>query len=90
MAMCRQFGLTYKDAAHQLFLMEVAAIDSHYDAMQALNAISLRIRTTVHNQITNPILTLDAMAPDKVNVQPGGTLNIDISKMMGTDDTDKM
>lgn len=54
-----QYGLSYKDAAHRLYLAEVAGIQSNFDAQTAFAAVKNCICNTVKNNICNPVEIID-------------------------------
>ncbi|KAF9470240.1 hypothetical protein BDN70DRAFT_939891 [Pholiota conissans] len=39
-------GITYKDAAHRLYLAELATIQANFDAMNAFSSVNIQLRNT--------------------------------------------
>jgi hypothetical protein len=74
LAMQRRYGITYKDAAHRLFLMEVATVQQTHSAMSALDNIQDRIRRVVEMGISNPIAQIDRTDAIDLNLKPAATM----------------
>ncbi|KAF9471419.1 hypothetical protein BDN70DRAFT_901365 [Pholiota conissans] len=75
-AVQQRYGITFKDAAQRLFMSEVACVQSHFNAMQGFASTSERIRNTMLNGITNPIVHIDKTPPHQLDMTPGKTVPI--------------
>jgi hypothetical protein len=58
-ALQARFGLSYKDAAHRLYMSEVAKLRAEKRAEEAITSIRTRLDHTIVEQIFPPITRLD-------------------------------
>ncbi|KAF9471104.1 hypothetical protein BDN70DRAFT_939188 [Pholiota conissans] len=75
-ALMAQHGISFKDAAHRLFLAELAVARSEFDALHALSAVGNRIRGTISNNVARPVETIDLIAEGLLKPVPGETLRL--------------
>lgn len=59
LALQASLGLSYKDAAHRLYMAEVSKIDTDKHAEYAMSAIREKIDSTIVNDIYPPLTALD-------------------------------
>ena len=58
-------GLSYKDAAHRLYMTEVAKLKTERETEYAFNSIRQEIDNTIVNEIYPPITKIDSQELDK-------------------------
>ncbi|KAF9470931.1 hypothetical protein BDN70DRAFT_939319 [Pholiota conissans] len=71
-----QYGISFKDAAHRLFMSELASVASNHDALSAFGATNKRLRDSVVNHMANPIVAIDSTPAERLNPRPGSKLTI--------------
>jgi predicted phosphohydrolase len=60
MALQRTLGISYKDAAHRLYMAELERLKAERRAEQAFSALRERVDKTVFQEIYPPIIQIDA------------------------------
>ena len=60
LALQKKFGLSYKDAAHRLYMAEVAKIKTEKQAELAMTNIQENIDKTIINDIYPPLTKIDS------------------------------
>ena len=72
-----RFGLSYKDAAHRLYLAEVARLESLDRAEKGFMALDDEIAKAASLEICNPILAIDNGEFDGFSFVEGRWMRVD-------------
>ena len=57
-------GISYKDAAHHLYMVEVSKLNTEEEAKLSMSGIWVNIDKTIVNDIYSPLVKLDSVELD--------------------------
>jgi predicted phosphohydrolase len=72
MALQQSLGLSYKDAAHRLYMAEVERLQAERQTEHAFRILRNRVDKTVFHEIYPPITAIDAGELDNIALNEAG------------------